>query len=89
MTLHIYAQCFEHDEAYIVGTREDMQQLRDALDRALASNASSEQFFTSDGEGYSLHIQVVPESIETTLCLPYALVDRGLGRDEYLPWAVQ
>lgn len=30
MTLHVYAQTQEHDEAHIIGTREDLVRLRAA-----------------------------------------------------------
>ncbi len=59
MTLHVYAQSHEHDEAYLIGTRDALVQLREAIDIALSNKArrresvSVADFFSSDGEGYS------------------------------------
>jgi hypothetical protein len=95
MTLHLYAQSCEHDEAYIVGTRDDLMSLRDTIDRALANKQSGkssddiEKFFTADGEGYDVYVKVIPESVETELQLPYAeSIGRGLGRNEWEPMLV-
>lgn len=92
MTLHVYAQSCEHDQAYIVGTRADLVKLRDAIDGALVarekhrSSDNVEAFFDAAGEGYDLYVKVVPESIENNLELPYAdSVGRRLGRDEWTP----
>ncbi|QMI49728.1 hypothetical protein [Burkholderia sp. MBR-1] len=78
MTLHVYAQEHEHDDAYIVGTREDLVALRDAIDRALAAKAehcssdSLMEAFAADGECYDLYIKVVPKSVQYQLLRPYA-----------------
>jgi hypothetical protein len=95
MTLHLYAQSCEHDEAYIVGTREDLVILRDTIDRALSNKQAGrssddiEKFFTADGEGYDVYVKVVPESVEANLQLPYAeSIGRGLGRNELPPFDV-
>lgn len=92
MTLHLHAQQFEHDDAYVVGTRESLTRLRDAIDVALANKAQHKssdalaEFFTSDGEGYDLYVKVVPVTIETQLQLPYAeSIGRSLGRNEWEP----
>jgi hypothetical protein len=92
MTLHVYAQSHEHDEAYLIGTRNALLELRDAIDVALSNkarrreSASVADFFTSEGEGFSLYVKVVPESIESNLLLPYAeLIGRSLGRSEEMP----
>lgn len=95
MTLHIYAQECERDEAFIVGSRESLTRLRDSIDTALANKAvgkSSDalaEFFAADGEGYDLTIKVVPSVVENDLLLPYAeSVGRGLGRNEWEPMLV-
>jgi hypothetical protein len=92
MTLHVYAQSCEHDEAYIVGTRDDLVKLRNAIDSALGAKAkhrssdSVEPFFDAAGEGYDLYVKVVPAVVENNLTLPYAeLIGRSLGRAEETP----
>lgn len=78
MTLHVYAQEHEHDDAYIVGTREDLTALRDAIEKALTAKAehrSSDSLLeacAADGECYDLYVKVVPESVEYKLLRPYA-----------------
>lgn len=92
MTLHIYAQAYEHHESYIVGTREELAKLRDSISNALnnksigRSSDSLTEHFTSDGEGYDLTVKVIPNSIESKLELPYAeSIERSLGRDAFSP----
>jgi hypothetical protein len=45
--LHIYAQAFEHDESFIVGTSASLLALRDAVDQALSANIGECDNFTS------------------------------------------
>lgn len=92
MTLHLYAQECEHDNAYIVGSRESLTKLRNAVDEALANKAQHKssdalaEFFAADGEGYGLYVKVVPGAVETRLQLPYAEpIGRPLGRNEWEP----
>ncbi|MGF6440200.1 hypothetical protein [Paraburkholderia youngii] len=78
MTLHLYAQEQEHDDAFVVGTRESLVALRKAIENALegkSANRSSDsmaEFTAADGECYDLYIKVVPESLEYKLSRPYA-----------------
>lgn len=90
--LHVYAPSCEHDEAYLVGTREGLTKLREAIDRALGARAQHcasdaiEHFSDSAGEGYDVYVKVVPEAIQNNLELPYAeSVGRSLGRDAWTP----
>lgn len=54
--LHIYAQPFWHQEAFIVGNREALEYLRDAINSALAEEAGSADAFAADGEGYEIKV---------------------------------
>lgn len=57
--LHIYAQAWEHNDAWIVGTREGLTALRDALNRALTNEQTAPAAclqFVTDGEGYTCFI---------------------------------
>lgn len=70
--LHIYAQAFEHGEAFIVGTEESLLALRGAIDQALAANIGECDNFVSDGEGYSTYVIKVVKDEAETLGRPYA-----------------
>lgn len=57
--LHVYAQPWEHSDAWLVGNREGLTALRDALNRALASETTEPAGclqFVADGEGYACFI---------------------------------
>jgi len=56
--LNIYGQPMEHMEAEIIGTKEGLEELRDAIDKALRVGEAStgEMLFASDGEGYTVKI---------------------------------
>lgn len=95
MTLHLYAQSCEHDDAYIVGTRAELAKLRDSIDAALnhkemgRSSDSLSEHFAADGEGYDLTVKVIPDSVKSNLMLPYAEnIGRALGRDSLEPYLV-
>ncbi|WP_226528561.1 hypothetical protein [Metabacillus niabensis] len=49
--LHIYAQDAWHQEAYIVGNKEGLLELRNAIDEALKSKEAVAHVFPTDGEG--------------------------------------
>jgi hypothetical protein len=57
--LHIYAQAWEHSDAWIVGNRDGLTALRDALNRALANEKTEPVAclqFAADGEGFACFI---------------------------------
>jgi len=67
--LQIYAQEFEHQDAYIVGNKEALLKLRNAIDEAIATEESSIELFCADGEGYNLIILNKNKLMD--LMLPY------------------
>jgi hypothetical protein len=84
--LHLYAQACEHDEAMISGNRESLIQLRDAIDEAIKTEHNGifrnpktimgmdtkSDFFTKDGEGYTVLIRCVEDDGEfDKYSLPY------------------
>jgi len=87
MKLHVYAQQLNHDAAWLVGDKQALCELRDAVDRAIQDGNTCLDFETQDGEGYSLYIA----GLETKdiaweqLDLPY--IDRSaMGfKDSRLP----
>ena len=70
--LHIYAQDVWHDEAFIVGNREGLEALRDALNKALENPFSTARCFVNDGEGYACYIaECKDEQKLDLLAVPY------------------
>lgn len=57
--LHIYPQTYHHTEAMVVGNRQGLLALREAIDRALEGEGEqkvarvSQDVFVMDGEGYT------------------------------------
>jgi hypothetical protein len=61
--LHIYGQSYFHEKAFIVGDKEALTQLRDAIDAALANEAGTTLAYVADGEGYD--VEVYQENSDT------------------------
>jgi len=80
-TVHVYAQGQWHDEAFIVGDALALTQLRDALDKAIASGHGSAMVFAADGEGYRLHVVRHETARMDRMRLPYSEFSRVLGHD--------
>lgn len=76
---HIFAQSQWHDEAFLIGNREALTQIRDALNDLLKEEAPKAQqkvtLTTSDGEGYELFCILLDENWQSpvwqSLELPY------------------
>jgi len=56
--MHIYAQDAWHDNAYIMGDREALAGLRDAIDTALRDGIGAGTVVASDGEGYDVVVRL-------------------------------
>jgi hypothetical protein len=54
--LHIYSQSAWHEDAYIVGNRESLEELKKLIDKALETGKGDGDFWVNDGEGYPLHV---------------------------------
>lgn len=80
-TLHLHAQSFPHDEAWVVGDRDGLQALRDAIDAALSGHPSAARSFAADGEGF-VSIVVCAEMGSNPL-LPYAEANNQYGRAQH------
>lgn len=83
--LHVYGQQFWHSDALVVGTREDLERLRNQITAVLADeigvpghNSNRETYFPSDGEGYSLLVAQVPEAKMARL--PHQCIDEVCGQ---------
>lgn len=79
MVLHLYAQYSHHDDAQIMGDRESLIALREAIDQALAKDEEIVmEAFTNDGEGYQVHVTCL--DCLDSLLLPYTADDFTTGR---------
>jgi hypothetical protein len=71
--LHLYAQFTYHDDAYLIGTRDSLIRLREAINQALYQKTPIEvEEFTQDGEGYALHLAMLDDDQMSNLTLPYS-----------------
>lgn len=74
--LHIYAQFSWHGEARIVGNRNALTVLRDAVDAALSDGKAETTAMVTDGEGYAVQIELVDRGWQhpewENMPLPYA-----------------
>ncbi|RXH51250.1 hypothetical protein D6T70_12350 [Kurthia gibsonii] len=69
---HIYAQNSWHDEAYIIGNRQGLEKLRDALTLTLEKGNTKNNFWPKDLEGYDVLIACVEDAEMNDLELPYS-----------------
>ncbi len=79
--LHIYGQEHEHATAAIVGNRDALEQLRDAITKALEGKpAATGSVFVLDGKGYQ--VVVAERDVLDDLPGPYSDDDSGWGSGE-------
>lgn len=71
--LHSYAQDMWHDTAYLAGTREGIERLRDLLSAALTheEGVAASEFLANDGEGYLICAYVLQRADFNQMRLPY------------------
>lgn len=73
--VHLWAGASFHEDGYIVGNKEGLEALRRAIDYALVNSdcdvsiSKTFDIFTSDGEGYDLHVIVTKDTDK--IALPY------------------
>ena len=86
--LHIFNQYTWHDDAYIVGNREGLVALRDAINNYLETKQEEIEVLAGDGEGYDICITEVEDKlIETRLALPYSdEIALGDPEQSIQPW---
>lgn len=58
---NIYAQQSHHFEAFILGNRVGLLELKNAIDKALETGSSTVTLFPSDYEGYDVYIALVDD----------------------------
>jgi hypothetical protein len=87
--LHCYAQALWHAEAYLSGGRGALRALRDAIDKALHCGAGECDLFTSDGEGYTLHVVAMSDADAERQVVPYTDdCARQPWTEAFRPWDV-
>lgn len=70
--IQIYSQFQQHDDAWIVATREALIELKAAIDEALDHGIGAiDPAWCADGEGYELNVVCVPEDGFKPLLPPY------------------
>ena len=79
-TLHIYSPLYPHADGFIIGDKESLWKLKDAIDRLLFSCALDSPIerkvlsidaFANDGEGYSLRVMCAGSAVMSTLVAHY------------------
>ena len=72
--IHIYAQAWNHSDAFIVGNKEGLIALADALDMVSAhwnDDIIGVDVFANNGEGYKIIIKRTSDEDMQQLKLPY------------------
>lgn len=85
--LHCYAQAFWHTEAYLSGGRGALMALRSTIDKALHDGSGECDLFTSDGEGYTVHVVAMTDADAERQVVPYTDdCARQPWNDAFGPW---
>jgi len=87
--LHCYGQPFWHVEAYLSGGRGALMALRATIDKALHDGDGQCDLFTSDGEGYTVHVVAMSDADAQRQVVPYT--DECAAQswhDGFGPWNV-
>ena len=78
--LHVYGQFCWHSEAAIVGTKNGLVALRDAISKAIDTGSGTAEAFATDGEGYAIEVR---RSIRSSMGEPqYAIYGLRAKIDE-------
>jgi hypothetical protein len=68
--LHVYGQGKWHSPVHIIGNREGLMNLRDAINEALNFKIAEHECTTNDGEGFVIKVAKVTQNYDD-LRLPY------------------
>ncbi len=79
--LHIIGHEYYHDIARIVGTKEALKKLRDAIDKAIEEGCEAITAMENDGEGYIVCIHAVKANYFDNIPFGYTDPDIIDGRD--------
>lgn len=88
--LHVYSPSYFHDHAFIVGNKEALEALRDAIEAALETGSAVGETTasTADGEGFDLKVyREEDEEYWDKASLPYTDRTCFVNSDEAIsPW---
>ena len=87
--IHLWQPGSFHEEQYIIGNRDGLEQLQKLIQRALEKHdgKTSAEFSVSDGEGYTLIVRCT-ENIDK-LAVPYSEPFAKENRETAIyPWTV-
>lgn len=73
--LKVFGAAFWHSSVNIVGSRDALIDLRDAIDEAIKNDTGSADFFEVDGEGYKVTVNCEDRSLEEWAKLPTHYTD--------------
>jgi len=71
MMLHNYGQGFEHETVLIVGDKEELENLKRAIEKAIDSGKGCIYTRNNDGEGYEIRIIRIEQNESDNIILPY------------------
>lgn len=86
--LHVYGPRWWHDNVKIAGDSTVLLQLRTLIDQALESQTAGGEFFTADGEGFTLVVYCTDDEPHyfSDNALPYSdEMARGTSQDKFWP----
>ena len=70
--LHVYGQEQQHEEVYILGTKEALIALKTAIDKVIQTDKPGlAAAFTTDGEGFYTIVKQIDSEGMKDYCLPY------------------
>ncbi|MFU0789835.1 hypothetical protein [Virgibacillus proomii] len=79
---NIYAQESWHMESFIIGNKQGLIELKNAIDKALKNKIGEADLFPSDLEGYTTYVALVEDEEKfANLCMPYTN-EPGVDTDE-------
>jgi len=71
--IHVWSPYAFHEESYIVGNREGLVKLYQAIGSVLnkSKGTTTASFFISDGEGYDMVVTLVEDKDLDKIAIPY------------------
>ena len=85
--IHIYGQLMWHEDIYIVGTKESLSRLRDALDVAILAKTACCSAIVNDGEGYDIFVIIDERILQDNYGVPYSSdYAKEKNKDALFPW---
>lgn len=79
--LKVFGAAFWHSSVNIVGSKDALIDLRDAIDEAIKNGKGSADFFEVDGEGYKVTVNCEDRDIEGWAKLPTHYTDSVANND--------